>query len=106
MLLHYTADDALGSTGFELHYNCEEVPPEPAPEPDIILEVGVQGQLVDGTVADASGTWFQFQAVAGETYQLETQTGSLINTVMDLVDTDHQTTLAHNDDDIRYLALP
>jgi hypothetical protein len=55
------------------------------------------GEVVAGGV----GVIFQFYAVAGTTYLLDTEAGTLQDTVMTLMDADQRTTIAMNDDDER-----
>ena len=60
------------------------------------------GETVQGEIAAAAGTsWFVFHAVAGATYQIETDTMTLSDTIMDLLEPDKQTLIVENDDDER-----
>eukprot|EP01043_Picozoa_sp_COSAG02_P022592 COSAG02_NODE_1179_length_14040_cov_8.036439_1_plen_1312_part_00 len=63
--------------------------------------VPTDGTSVEGLVRDADGILFQFQAEAGQTYLLDTEVGTLDDTVMELIDMDQQATIAENDDDER-----
>lgn len=63
--------------------------------------VPTDGTAVEGLVLDDDGILFQFSADAGQTYLLDTEVGTLTDTVMALIDTDQQTTIAENDDDER-----
>ena len=56
----------------------------------------------DGEVtSDVDEVWYSFQAVEGQTYQLESERGSLPDTVLRLIDVDQATVLIENDDDER-----
>jgi hypothetical protein len=103
MLIQFTSDASIGAEGFVLNYNCARPPPSPPPPPPplVFQPVTAGGGMVDGTVYDDSGAWFVFDAIGGDTYQLETAAGTLQDTMMDLVDSDGQTTLVENDDDTR-----
>ena len=66
------------------------------------MVVNTDGTQMTGVVAVTDQVvWFQFDALAGETYQLETHQVTLEDTVMTLWDTDMTTEIAENDDDER-----
>ena len=72
----------------------------PAPTP--VFRPLIPGEAALGSsVFDEAGAWFVFDARDGETYQLETESGTLKDTVMGLLDRDGRTTLVENDDDTR-----
>ena len=103
MLVQFTSDQSIGAEGFVLNYNCARRPAAPPPPPPAVVfrPLIPGGGAVDSTVYDESGAWFTFAAIGGATYQIETESGSLQDTMMDLVDRDGQTTLVENDDDTR-----
>ena len=100
MRVEFSSDESIGAEGFEASYVCGAPPPPPPPGP-VFTVLDIVDQQTSGEVFDAAGTWFQFDASAGNTYQLETDAVGLADTMMVLVDTDMQTTLAENDDDTR-----
>ena len=60
------------------------------------------GASVDGSIDHPAGSnWFVFHGQGGASYEFETATGTLDDTVMDLLDTDASTLLDENDDDSR-----
>jgi hypothetical protein len=60
------------------------------------------GASVDGSIDHAADSnWFVFHGLGGASYEFETATGTLDDTVMDLLDTDASTLLDENDDDSR-----
>ena len=63
--------------------------------------VPTDGTEVTGIVTDPEGVLFQFHATAGSTYLLDTEVGTLLDTVMVLIDSDQTTSIAENDDDER-----
>ena len=69
--------------------------------PDVV-SMATDGTAVRGIISVPNHEMlFEFTAEAGHTYQLDTEAGSLEDTVMELRDTDGTTTLAENDDDTR-----
>ena len=65
------------------------------------VTVATDGTTSQGEVTNADGIWYQFTAEQGKTYELDTEVGTLLDTVMDLVDLDGLGVLAENDDDER-----
>ena len=66
------------------------------------IELQTDGVPVSATVpAGPDGALFQFHADAGTTYLLDTETGTLTDTVMTLLDVDRSTVIVENDDDAR-----
>jgi hypothetical protein len=63
--------------------------------------INTDGHQYNGEIKDADGVRFEFNAVEGVTYQLDTETGTLLDTVMQLVGADGTTIVAENDDDER-----
>ena len=101
LLLHFDSDASIGAEGFEASYMCGTAAPPPAPPGPIFTAITVGAPMIRGEVYDRGGTWYSFDATRGMTYQMETDATSLSDTMMQLVDTDQQTTLAENDDDTR-----
>ena len=105
MTLKFQSDDDSGTAGFEATYTCgpQGVPePEPEPEPEHdSLKVHADGVPHDSSI-DQPGdkVWFSFVAVAGMTYQVDTELNTLRDTDMQLHGPSHMP-LAHNDDDER-----
>lgn len=63
--------------------------------------VPTDGSEVGGEVVDQAGLFYQFHAEAGATYLLDTEVGTLTDTIMFLISTDQRTSIAENDDDSR-----
>lgn len=103
MLIAFTSDASIGAEGFEVNYNCAAPPAVPPPPPAALVFTPITpgNGLIQGSVDSDAGAWFIFDAIAGDTYQIETQADTLADTMMDLVDVDGQTTLVENDDDTR-----
>jgi hypothetical protein len=60
------------------------------------------GVWQDGAVeVPGDKEWYELQATAGHTYQIETDPQTLDDTIMDLVGTDRATVIIENDDDER-----
>ena len=114
MTLEFTSDGSVGGIGFDATYECRGVqappPPTPPPPPPPTGGVAVstthlinsdgavmRGEIVHGTDHE----WYQFDAIAAHTYQVETSLDGIQDTVMDLVDTDRSTVIVENDDDDR-----
>lgn len=100
MVVQFESDISIGAEGFEASYVCGTAPPPPATGPSF-TELTVGAPMVSGEVVDRGGTWYQFQATQGSTYQIETDANSLQDTMLELVASDGRTTLAENDDDSR-----
>ena len=109
MLITFTSDESVTGLGFEANYVCSTAsppppplpPPPPPPSPHSFTTIATNGQMTSGEAVDADGAWYQFEATEGRTYELETEVGSLLDTMMILVDADGESTLAENDDDER-----
>ena len=101
MVVEFTSDESVGDEGFEASYLCSRDAPPPPPPGPVFVPISPGGGMTQGNVDSEAGSWFVFDATIGNTYQLETQAGSLEDTMMDLVDMDGQTTLVENDDDTR-----
>ena len=69
--------------------------------PDAV-RIPTDGTALSGSIGlPRDAMYFSFAAEAGTTYQLDTEAGTLMDTVMELRDQDGATTLAENDDDER-----
>ena len=125
MTVEFLSDESVGGDGFTGSYTCGGPPPPPprpppgppppptvgpAPPPDVIIDTG----HMDRTMVTPDGTmnhgevqqvgdqeWFMFHATGNVTYQVETQLGTLDDTIIDLIDTDQSTVIVENDDDDR-----
>jgi hypothetical protein len=115
MTVEFTSDGSVGGRGFDAQYRCDS-PHPPPPPPDYgpppppprgqaastMHIITADGTQIDGTIqTGADHEWYQFDAVAAHTYQIETTLGTMGDTVIDLVDTDRATVIVENDDDVR-----
>ena len=114
MTVEFTSDGSVGGRGFDAQYRCgtAQAPPPPPPstppppprgQADSTMHlITADGTQIDGSIRSASDhEWYQFDAVAAHTYQIETTLGTMGDTVIDLVDTDRATVIVENDDDAR-----
>jgi hypothetical protein len=115
MVVEFTSDGSVGGRGFDAQYQCNGARPPPPPPPPYVPPppprgeadstnhiIEADGALIDGTIdSGADHEWYQFDALAGHTYQVETTLGTMQDTVIDLVDTDRASVLVENDDDAR-----
>ena len=85
--------------------DADQDPSTPCVEATVVTTpIATDGNWVvpDGEVtSDVDEVWYSFQAEEGQTYQLESECGSLPDTVLRLIDVDQVTVLIENDDDER-----
>jgi len=114
MTVQFTSDGSVGGPGFSATYECRgrQPPPPPRPPPppppsggnaaSTTHLINADGNVMRGEVQHGTDhEWYQFDAVAGDTYQIETTLDGIEDTVIDLVDTDRSTVIVENDDDQR-----
>ena len=95
----FNSDESEGGKGFGFEYACGAAPPPPVSAGDYFLIDATSNSPTAGVINRASDREvYQFDAVAGHTYQMQTETGSLSDTVMKLLSSDRQTVLIENDD--------
>lgn len=112
MTIEFTSDDSIGAYGFEGRYSCG-AGGGPAPPPqvtgsatDTFHITQTDGTPVQATIAHASDhEWFQFDALAGSTYQIETHLLTLTDSAIMLIAPDRSTVLLENDDGERAQSL-
>jgi hypothetical protein len=64
--------------------------------------VETDGSVINGEVTEpGQPKWFVFNAVAGETYQIDVDLGTLSDSVLELMEGDQTTIIVENDDDPR-----
>ena len=100
MAIQFTSDESIGAEGFEGVYECGDPGGGPPPPPQF-THLNIGASPVIGEATDVGGVWYTFDAQQGNTYQLDTEVGTLRDTILELVDLDQRTTIAENDDDSR-----
>ena len=106
MTVEFTSDDSIGARGFEGQYACASGAGGPPPPPQITGDATTTYNTIqtDGTPFQSSiarvseHQWFQFTAAAGNTYEIETQLGTLSDSIISLIGTDRETIILENDD--------
>ena len=106
--------DAAVTTGCCIFTAAPPPPPVSPPPPPHAVDTGFQisapitafgVQQAAELTAAGDEEWFSFDAVAGQTYQMEVTlqncAGCLSDSIIDLVDADHTTVIVENDDDDR-----
>jgi hypothetical protein len=112
MVLQFRSDSSVSSNSFEASYLCGTASPSPPPPslpppPPPMPMSSVHPIVVDGVanpqliLNPGDVVWFSFDAVQGQTYQLETAEVSVQDTVMSIWTPDRSSRLAQNDNDDR-----
>ena len=112
MTVEFTSDDSIGAFGFEGRYSCGTGggPAPPAQvtgsATDTFHLTQTDGTPIQAEIRHASDhEWFQFDALAGSTYQVETHLLTLTDSAIMLIAPDRSTVLLENDDGERVQSL-
>jgi hypothetical protein len=106
MTVEFTSDDSIGARGFEGQYTCAGGGAGPPPPPQITGDATFETSLIETSGSPLQSEiarvsehqWFEFTALAGNTYEIETQLGTLPDSIISLVDQDRETIILENDD--------